>query len=103
MLIKTILNRIEKFKSFIYGKITLEQINGTDTLIVEVEPRRNAKGVCPKCGSGSQRMIGSRCVTLNMYRYGGSRYSSGTRLAGRTVAEMGYWWKLCLGLRVKSI
>jgi len=28
MLIKTILNKIEKFKSFIYGKITMERISG---------------------------------------------------------------------------
>jgi len=49
MLIKTILNKIEKFKSFIYGKITLERMNGADSLIVEVKPRQNAKGTCPKC------------------------------------------------------
>lgn len=50
MLIKTILNKIEKFKSFIYGKITLEWINGTEALIVEVKARQNTKGICPKCG-----------------------------------------------------
>lgn len=50
MLIKTILNKIEKFKSFIYGKITLEEMNGSDVLIVEVKPRQNAKGTCPQCG-----------------------------------------------------
>ncbi len=50
MLIKTILNRIEKFKSFIYGKITFEKMNGADVLVVEVKPRQNAKGICPKCG-----------------------------------------------------
>lgn len=50
MLIKTILNKIEKFKSFIYGKITLERISGTVSLIVEVKARQNAKGICPKCG-----------------------------------------------------
>ena len=49
MLIKTILNKIEKFKSFIYGKITLEWISGAEALIVEVKPRRNTKGICPKC------------------------------------------------------
>lgn len=49
MLIKTILNKIEKFKSFIYGKITMEQIKGMDALIVEIKPRQNTKGICPKC------------------------------------------------------
>lgn len=50
MLIKTILNKIEKFKSFIYGKITLERIGGKEALIVAIKPRENAKGICPKCG-----------------------------------------------------
>lgn len=50
MLIKTILNKIEKFKSFVYGKITLEKIGGGDALIVAISPRENTKGICPKCG-----------------------------------------------------
>jgi len=50
MLIKTILNKIEKFKSFIYGKVRLERMNGTEALIVEVKARQNTKGICPKCG-----------------------------------------------------
>ena len=50
MLIKTILNKIEKFKSFVYGKIRLENIGGVEALVVELKPRENAKGVCTKCG-----------------------------------------------------
>jgi transposase len=50
MLIKTILNKVEKFKSFVYRKITMETIAGTDALVVEVKPRGNSKGICPKCG-----------------------------------------------------
>lgn len=50
MLIKTILNKVEKFKSFIYGKITLEWIKEREALIVEVKPRQKTKGICPKCG-----------------------------------------------------
>jgi transposase len=50
MLIKTILNKIEKFKSFVYGKITLENVENKEALVVEVQPRKRAKGVCIKCG-----------------------------------------------------
>jgi len=49
MLIKTILNRIEKFKSFIYGTIKYEKITGEDVIVVEVLARKNSKGKCPKC------------------------------------------------------
>lgn len=49
MLIKTILNRIEKFKSFVYGDCSFEQIGNRSSLIVEVVARRNAKGLCPEC------------------------------------------------------
>ena len=99
MLIKTILNKIEKFKSFIYGKITLEWISGAEALIVEVKPRRNTKSA----GNGSRHMIRSLCVYLNTSRCGESRYTSGMLLAGRTVEWMEHWWRLCPGLRGKSI
>jgi transposase len=49
MLIKTILNRIEKFKSFVYGECSFEQIGNSPSLIVEVAARKNAKGLCPEC------------------------------------------------------
>lgn len=49
MLIKTILNKVEKFKSFVYRKITMETIAGTDALVVEVKPRGNSKGICSQC------------------------------------------------------
>ncbi len=49
MLIKTILNRVEKFKSFVYGDCTFEQIDNSPSIIVEVAARKNAKGLCPEC------------------------------------------------------
>jgi transposase len=50
MLIKTILNKVEKFKSFVYGKITIEETAGKEALIVEVKPRKETRGICSKCG-----------------------------------------------------
>lgn len=50
MLIKTILNQIEKFKSFVYGKTYFETIVGTESLIVELSPRKNSRAECDTCG-----------------------------------------------------
>jgi transposase len=49
MHIKTILNRIEKFKSFVYGKAQFLEEAGRLILLVEVRPRRNARPICMWC------------------------------------------------------
>jgi len=49
MLFTTLLNKIEKFKSFVYKKAHLEQIDGEEAIIVEIEPRKNARPVCRVC------------------------------------------------------
>lgn len=49
MLIRTLLNQIEKFKSFVYKKVRLEQIDGEESIVVEIEPRKNTKPVCRVC------------------------------------------------------
>ena len=53
MHVKTILNRVEKFKSFVYGKAELLEENGRPLLLVEVLPRRNGKPVCSRCERAS--------------------------------------------------
>ena len=50
MLIKTLLNKVERFKSFIYGNSQLMTIDGTEALIIDIKPRRNSKPECPECG-----------------------------------------------------
>jgi len=50
MLIKTLLNKVERFKSFIYGDCRLATIGGFDSLIIDIKPRRNSKPECPECG-----------------------------------------------------
>lgn len=50
MLIKTILNRIQKYKSFIYTYTKIID-QGSDTFMeVGIEPRKNSKGCCSVCG-----------------------------------------------------
>ena len=50
MQLKTILNRIEPFKSFVYGKV--KWVEGTERLTLEVElhARKNGRPVCSGCG-----------------------------------------------------
>jgi len=50
MQLKTILNRIEKFKSFVYGKVRLDEKEGRLTLLVEVSARANGQAICSGCG-----------------------------------------------------
>jgi transposase len=50
MLVKTILNTIEKFKSFVYGKTFWEQRGREKTLIIELNARKNSQGKCSTCG-----------------------------------------------------
>lgn len=50
MRIQTILNRVEKFKSFVYGDATLEEHDGAPALVVQIEPRKNSRPFCSGCG-----------------------------------------------------
>jgi transposase len=52
MLIKTILNKIEKSKSFVYEEqARFERINGKRVIIVPVRARKNTHGICKICGN----------------------------------------------------
>jgi transposase len=50
MRIQTILNRVEKFKSFVYGEARLEARDAGPALVVQVLPRRNGRPSCSGCG-----------------------------------------------------
>ncbi len=49
MLLKTILNRVEKFKSFVYKKVELIDNADGVRIDVHIEPRRNGRPVCSGC------------------------------------------------------
>ena len=55
MLIKTILNKCHKFKSFVYGKSYFAEDEGRQVLKVEIVPRKNSKGICSKCHQPAPR------------------------------------------------
>lgn len=50
MRIQTILNRVEKFKSFVYAGAILEERAGGPALVVRVRPRKNGRPYCSGCG-----------------------------------------------------
>src|SRR3974377_1517033 len=50
MLLKTILNRVEPFKSFVYKKARFVEDAGRLAIEVEIEDRKNGKAICSGCG-----------------------------------------------------
>jgi transposase len=50
MQLKTILNRVEPFKSFVYGKARLVEGAAGPTIEVEVHARKNGRAICSGCG-----------------------------------------------------
>jgi transposase len=50
MRIQTILNRVAKFKSFVYGTARLEEHEDGPALVVQVLPRENGRPYCSGCG-----------------------------------------------------
>lgn len=53
MLVKTILNRVQKFKSFVYGAVRWVDHEGEPALEVELRARANSRPLCSGCGRAS--------------------------------------------------
>lgn len=51
--LKTLLNKVEKFKGFVYTKIYFGFIKKKEVILIEVEPRKNKRGLCSVCYSPS--------------------------------------------------
>ena len=52
MQLKTILNRVQKFKSFVYGDIVwLDSGQENLAILVQMLVRANSKAICSGCGS----------------------------------------------------
>jgi len=50
MQLKTILNRVARFKSFVYGKARWVEEAARPTIEVEMKPRKNGRPICSGCG-----------------------------------------------------
>src|SRR6185436_18625509 len=49
MQLQTILNRVERYKSFVYGRVSWDETLGPARLRVEVNPRANGRALCSGC------------------------------------------------------
>ena len=49
MRIQTILNKCQKFKSFVYKKVYFGNHDNRECIIAEIEPRSNSRAVCAGC------------------------------------------------------
>jgi transposase len=49
--IETVLNHCYRHKSFVYVGVRWERIGRKDTLVVDIEPRKNGLAECSKCGT----------------------------------------------------
>ena len=51
MLIKTVLNQLENYKGFVFGKVHLrKRWFEKPTLLVDILPRKGGRPECPVCG-----------------------------------------------------
>lgn len=66
VLIKTLLNRCQPLKRFIYESVELTVIKGRESVVVTVVPRKNSKAICSGCskpapcydrGNGGSRLF----------------------------------------------
>ncbi len=72
MLIKTLLNKVERFMSlsFVYGTTRVMLIGGTEALVVDIAPRRNRRPIYPDAANAEPFMIVSRSDRLSMCQSG---------------------------------
>ena len=66
MQVKTILNRIEKIKSFIYKKVEMLEEAGVCIILVHITARANGWPICSKCG---QRCVGYDTLPQRRFSY----------------------------------
>jgi transposase len=50
MQLKTILNRVQKFKSFVYGNVRWVESDGVSALLIEIIARAHSRPICSSCG-----------------------------------------------------
>jgi len=70
MQLKTILNRVQKFKSFVYGAVRWVEGAPVPTLEVEIQPRSNSRPACSGCGQrrpGYDRLAERRFEFIPMW------------------------------------
>ena len=88
MLLKTILNSIEKHKGLVYKEIKFNGESANLILEVLIEPRRKSRGVCGRCGnlsSGYNTWAVGKHRSTRRYAWFLSRWTK--RLSWQETAE----------------
>ncbi len=73
MQLKTILNRVEKYKSFVYGKARWVDGTTIPEIEIEVQPRKNGRPICSGCGcvrAGYDRLPERRFEFVPLWQIG---------------------------------
>jgi len=84
MLIKTLLNKVERFKSFVYGSVCVQLVDGLEALVIDSMHGAIA-GRALFAASGETHMIGIRSVYLSLCQSGHSR-PTGRGMFSKAVA-----------------
>jgi len=66
MRIQTILNRVQRFQSFVYGEARLVEQSGRTALEVELRPRANSRPICSGCG---RKRPGYDTLSVRRYQF----------------------------------
>jgi hypothetical protein len=67
MQVKTILNRVQKFKSFVYGAVRCVEGASVPTLEVEMQPRLNSRPAGVSCIDGSVGVARRKHKLIDFY------------------------------------
>jgi transposase len=66
MQLKTILNRVQKFKSFVYGSVRWVESAGAPMIEAELHPRRGSRPVCSGC---CRKRLGYDTLALRRFEF----------------------------------
>ena len=97
MQLKTILNRVQKFKSFVYGAVRWAGTAREPAIEVELHPRRGSRPICSGCGRkrpGYDTLGERRFEFIPLW---GIKVFSSMRHAGSTVQPAMCGWSGCPG------
>ena len=61
MLIKTLLNKAERFKSFVYTTTQVMFVDGEEALVIDIVPRRNSMSDASELGVSLFEISGWTC------------------------------------------
>jgi len=102
MLIKALLNKVERYKSFVYGSICVMLVDGVEALVIDIEPRRNSGQFVPNAAKGAACTIDSPSVCSRICRSGISSATTAMHRAGSTAPPAASRKRRCPGAMARS-